>query len=365
MRSHRPLLALSVVCLLLSFHFIFSRKYTQYKLSMKQISDLISHPDLHMLSAPRRANATLMMLARNADLAGVLKSVHQVEVRFNGRHNYPWVLLNDEPFNEDFMRRVRTQTTAPVSFGLIQREHWLQPPWINNTRAAEARKRMGEAQIPYGGSLSYRNMCRFNSGFFFKHELLQQYRYYWRVEPDIQYFCDLDYDPFLFMQERNINYGFTISLKEYVSTIPTLWDTVLEFIREYPHLVPEENMMRFLSDNGGNTYNLCHYWSNFEIGDMEFWRGDEYSQFFDFLDRKGGFYYERWGDAPVHSIAVSLFLRKEQTHFFDEIGYRHEPFEHCPTDDDVWVRQRCSCDPRMNFDTWANSCIDRWRASGK
>lgn len=32
------------------------------------------------------------------------------------------------------------------------------------------------------GSLPYRNMCRFNSGFFYRHELMQKYRYYWRVE---------------------------------------------------------------------------------------------------------------------------------------------------------------------------------------
>ena len=25
-------------------------------------------------------------------------------------------------------------------------------------------------------------MCRFNSGFFYRHKLLQKYRYYWRVE---------------------------------------------------------------------------------------------------------------------------------------------------------------------------------------
>lgn len=32
------------------------------------------------------------------------------------------------------------------------------------------------------GSVSYRNMCRFNSGFFYHHELLQQFKWYWRVE---------------------------------------------------------------------------------------------------------------------------------------------------------------------------------------
>lgn len=33
-------------------------------------------------------------------------------------------------------------------------------------------------------------------------------------------------------------------------------------------------------------------WSNFEIADMDFWRGEAYSKFFDYLDSQGGFYYE-------------------------------------------------------------------------
>ena len=39
---------------------------------------------------------------------------------------------------------------------------------------------------------------------------------------------------------------------------------------------------------------------------------------------------QRWGDAPVHSIGAALFARKDQIHFFREIGYRHNPFQHCP-----------------------------------
>ena len=33
-------------------------------------------------------------------------------------------------------------------------------------------------------------------------------------------------------------------------------------------------------------------WSNFEIADMDFWRGPAYTAFFDYLDSTGGFYYE-------------------------------------------------------------------------
>jgi alpha 1,2-mannosyltransferase len=43
----------------------------------------------------------------------------------------------------------------------------------------------------------------------------------------------------------------------------------------------------------------CHYWSNFEIADLRWFRSPEYIAYFDYLDKVGGFYYERWGDAPV------------------------------------------------------------------
>lgn len=33
-------------------------------------------------------------------------------------------------------------------------------------------------------------------------------------------------------------------------------------------------------------------WSNFEIGDLDFWRGEAYTKYFEHLDKKGGFYYE-------------------------------------------------------------------------
>jgi hypothetical protein len=62
-------------------------------------------------------------------------------------------------------------------------------------------------------------------------------------------------------------------------------------------------------------------WSNFEIADMDFWRGPAYTAYFNHLEANGGFYYERWGDAPVHSIAAALFLPQREIHFFEEIGY--------------------------------------------
>lgn len=72
--------------------------------------------------------------------------------------------------------------------------------------------------------------------------------------PDVKFFCDIDYDPFLFMQDQNKVYGersepsltlwkywsclgFTISLPEYEATIPTLWDTVKGIKNDNVHLI--------------------------------------------------------------------------------------------------------------------------------
>lgn len=305
---------------------------------------------------PRRANATLVMLARNNDLNGVISSVEQLEARFNRKFNYPWVFLNDEPFSTDFKRRVSVLTDANVSFGLIPREDWIQPDWIDEGRAQEGRNNLVRQGVIYGGSVSYRNMCRFNSGFFFRHELLTPYKWYWRVEPDVRYYCDLDYDPFLFMEDNDKVYGFTISMPEWEPTIPSLWSTVKDFIAEHPQYVSPDNSMDFLSDNAGDSYNMCHFWSNFEIADMDFWRSEAYTKFFEYLEKTGGFYYERWGDAPVHSIAAALFTRKDQIHFFKDIGYKHAEFAHCPQGKQ-WREGHCSCDPNDNFDFAQNSCL--------
>lgn len=307
----------------------------------------------------RRANAAIVMLARNRDMNGAVNSIKQLEDRWNGKFQYPYVILNEEEFTKEFKERVLTVASAEVKFGVIPPEQWRQPEWIDEKKAALAREKMVQEGVIYAGSVAYRNMCRFNAGLFFNHELLREYKYYWRLEPDIKYFCDIDYDPFLVMHDQKKVYGFTVSLYEYQATIPTLWETVKEFIEQYPQYLDKDNSMSFLSDDGGATYNRCHFWSNFEIGDLDFMRGEAYTQFFNYLDRKGGFYYERWGDAPIHSIAVALFAKKEQIHFFHDIGYRHEPFQHCPQGD-AHKKGKCYCDPKQNFDYEWYSCLNRY-----
>ena len=91
-------------------------------------------------------------------------------------------------------------TKARCLYGQIPEEHWSYPKWVSPLAAAEARVRMRENGVLYGGRESYHHMCRYFSGFIHKHPLLKEFDFYWRMEPDVHYYCSLDYDPFLFMQ---------------------------------------------------------------------------------------------------------------------------------------------------------------------
>ncbi|KAF1814834.1 glycosyl transferase [Eremomyces bilateralis CBS 781.70] len=315
-----------------------------------------------------RANAVFVVLARNKELDGVVQSIKSIERHFNRWFHYPYVFLNDGEFNSTFKETVQNYTSAPVEFGKIKPEDWGYPDWVDKSAARESIAKQGDQAIMYGGMESYHHMCRFYSGMFYKHELLQKYKWYWRLEPDIKYFCDITYDPFIKMEEANKIYGFTIAVKELRETVPNifryasaykrlnnitsqgLWEMFVqkpatdEFgVAAEPKPRPwvPENIMKpdpkAEEEPEGNTetmegedYNMCHFWSNFEIARLDWFRSKEYTDFFDMMDHSGGFWTERWGDAPIHSLAAGVLLPVSAIHYFRDFGYRHTTIQHCP-----------------------------------
>ena len=135
-------------------------------------------------------------------------------------------------------------------------------------------------------------------------------------------------DPFLEMIKNNKTYGFTIAVKELRETVPNifryasaykrlknitsqgLWEMFVEPQPDKPKKqenkaegIPEEVLRSEPGRNGpaeidpeameGEKYNMCHFWSNFEIARLDFFRSKEYEDFFQMMDRSGGFWMER------------------------------------------------------------------------
>eukprot|EP00887_Chlorella_sp_A99_P004450 scaffold30.g4450.t1 len=290
-----------------------------------------------------RPRAALFVLARNSDLAGVLSSMLQLEARFNRRGAYPYVFVNDRPFTRVFKRTTSAATSAPCFYGQVPPGQWGFAPHVNQasegrgpasppplvaTKAIEGWRGM-PSWLPYRSSASYRHMCRYFSGYFHRHPLLAGFDYYWRVEPDVKFFCNLTADPFRITE-----------------TMPSFPASVNRFLAKQPELIHPTSLWSLgersgvIRDNG--QYNGCHFWSNFEIGRLSFLRSPEYQAFFEHLDREGGFHTERWGDAPVHSAAAAFLLDRRAIHRFEDIGYKHSDMQICPRSE---LRLRCDCDP--------------------
>jgi mannosyltransferase len=129
-------------------------------------------------------------------------------------------------------------------------------------------------------------------------------------------------DPFLEMIDKNKTYGFTITVKELKETVPNLFryasaykrinnitsQGLWEMFTEDPPAAEEKKsglpediqqleigkLPEIDRDNmEGEQYNMCHFWSNFEIARLDFFRSKAYQDFFDMLDRSGGFWSER------------------------------------------------------------------------
>lgn len=148
-------------------------------------------------------------------------------------------------------------------------------------------------------------------------------------------------DPFLKMIEQKKTYGFTIAIKELRETVPNvfryasaymrnnnitsrgLWEMFLEPRKKQPEVIkdalPEEIAQ---SDPGsgalpdidpetmeGDSYNMCHFWSNFEIARLSWFRSKEYQDFFETLDRSGGFWMERVSRCSLSSTKARKLIR--------------------------------------------------------
>ena len=62
-----------------------------------------------------------------------------------------------------YRRRVSVLTDAKVEFGLIPRDHWYQPDWIDEQRATEGRNKMVADSVIYGGGSTIGEHCLYTN----------------------------------------------------------------------------------------------------------------------------------------------------------------------------------------------------------
>ena len=113
------------------------------------------------------------------------------------------------------------------------------------------------------------------------------------------------------MRDRHIQYGYAKLSHVLGRCIVGLWPAVTDYMGQHavrPKFQWPDNRI---------------VWNNFEISDLAVWRSPEYRDYIEYIDRTGGIYYRRWGDAPIKTAAVTLFIPQERTYHFKDIAYKH------------------------------------------
>jgi alpha 1,2-mannosyltransferase len=167
-------------------------------------------------------------------------------------------------------------------------------------------------------SVGYRSMCLFFFSEIFK--LLDDYKYYCRLDTDSFITNRIEFDFFDFMDSRGLEYGYIAEIVESKIAVKNI-DNYLNNL-DYLVRLKKNNIDIFNND----SYNLRCFYTNFEIIDMSIMRNEYINKFVNDVINSNNIFNYRWGDAPLRTIMISLFIEKSKIVRFRSINYTHQIF---------------------------------------
>jgi hypothetical protein len=136
-----------------------------------------------------------------------------------------------------------------------------------------------------------------------------RYRYLFRLDEDSFIHSAIRYDIFDFVRSNNYVYGYRMCAYEMAVTrrMWTMWRN------RHTKFVPQRQIKP----------ELCGFYNNMFVADLEFFLSQDVQAFLQFIDRQGHIYRRRLGDLMIHSMAVYGFAEKNQIHRFLDFTYEH------------------------------------------
>lgn len=257
---------------------------------------------------PHRA-LTIGQDSGNGDFDNFTRSLRLLKKNFLDRFPRPVVVFYEEGFSLEMQQALVektgvTPTFAPIEFKLPE---FLDPAAV---------PKMYADKFPMG----YRHMCRFFSARIFEEKALAGYDWVWRLDTDSFITSPIEHDLFDWMNRKGYDYGYNYVAPEDQHYIEGLWEAHLRFLCRKK--IKPTFLHKFVEGLGWNKG--CFY-TNFEISRVSFWKSPIYQEYFDYLDHLGGIYLHRWGDAPIHTLALASFLPESKVVQLNQFGYEHFP----------------------------------------
>jgi hypothetical protein len=211
---------------------------------------------------------------------------------------YPidYVIFHETGFSEanknEIRRRVSGVIFKEIKFNMPESAQRFKPLWSDDWSL--------EKCTSYGG------MCTFFTKDIFEILMEMGYDYYLRLDDDSYLYEDFKENPFEKIRRENKSYGYCLKIKEGPHVIQGLFPFIKQHV-ETDYVFDEPYWI---------------YYNNFEIVDIKRYYNDQIREISQKIHESGGIYHWRWGDAPIRTILVSIFLPDEVMEF--DIDYEHQ-----------------------------------------
>ncbi|KAF9112788.1 alpha 1,2-mannosyltransferase 2.4.1 [Mortierella sp. AM989] len=211
-----------------------------------QDTNLVNQGTLAEIYEVEKANGVLVILADEEGLQSARETIRQVEDRFNRDRNYPWVVLSPLPFTTRSQNLTKQLSKGAMSFGVVPHEQWRLPKWIDAAKIRNgdyAKMKLGMNKT----SLLTRHKWRYMSGFVAQHELLDSYEFFWRIDPGVEIFCDVEEDPMLTLKRSAQKFAWSLSSTVNEAGVTGAWLIIQKIKGLYQNIIPAINNEAFLT----------------------------------------------------------------------------------------------------------------------
>jgi Glycolipid 2-alpha-mannosyltransferase len=247
---------------------------------------------------------------------------------FNAVFQYPVILFHEGDFTlkdqEDVLMGIRESCRHWVSFQTMDPEDFKVPSHLD---ADKVRRVVALKPVPYWRNDKYRMMCRWWLLGFQKYAV--NYDYVMRLDDDSFIEEPLTQDMFRILKNKQSVYASNLihtdcalccyGMREFFEPkFKAAGRSELMSELFMPTKIPMKAIQchtfrSVLTLNGVShipeelaAWSPIIYYNNFFVMDMNFWRRSDVQELCREIDQNGSIFYYRWGDAPLHTLIVSL-----------------------------------------------------------
>lgn len=248
---------------------------------------------------------------------------------YNKNYNYDVVIMHegdyDERSQQEIIRSIREKHRGAVKFLKLDNSDFSVPSHIDEEKLEKC---LQTKPVPYWRNKNYRMMCYFWVKNFFKYT--QDYDYVMRLDDDSIIEEPLKEDLFEIMKNKDLVYLSNIvhvdcgvcnyGMKElFLDIFPDKRDKIEGglFIKATLNnsnkgvfdKLNDLHLINYGKPIDGDTIDIhmpVMYYNNFFVTSTKFWRDQRVQDVIDKIDKNGGIFYYRYGDAPLHTLIVTL-----------------------------------------------------------